>query len=41
MGWSWHFACDQTLLAEYAGDYVLAVLLGLVFQFFAIARRAG
>ncbi|HEX2903979.1 MAG TPA: DUF4396 domain-containing protein [Jatrophihabitans sp.] len=31
----------QALLAEYAGDYVLAVLLGLVFQFFAIAPMRG
>lgn len=31
----------QTLLAEYAGDYLLAVVLGLVFQYFAIAPMRG
>jgi hypothetical protein len=31
----------QTLLAEYAGDYVLAVALGLAFQYFAIAPMRG
>ncbi|MGN6608817.1 MAG: DUF4396 domain-containing protein [Jatrophihabitans sp.] len=31
----------QALLAEYIGDYVLAVALGLVFQFFAIAPMRG
>lgn len=31
----------QALFAEYIGDYVLAVLLGLVFQFFAIAPMRG
>ena len=30
-----------TLYAEYVGDYVLAVLLGLVFQYFAIAPMRG
>jgi len=27
----------ETLFAEYLGDYVLAVLLGLIFQYLAIA----
>lgn len=31
----------QALLAEYVGDYVLAVLLGLIFEFFAIAPARG
>ncbi|MFZ2014302.1 MAG: DUF4396 domain-containing protein [Nocardioides sp.] len=31
----------QTLFAEYVGDYVLAVGLGLAFQYFAIAPRRG
>lgn len=31
----------QALIAEYVADYVLAVLLGLVFQFFAIAPMRG
>ena len=31
----------QTLLAEYVGDYVLAVALGLAFQYFAIAPMRG
>ncbi|MGN6251933.1 MAG: DUF4396 domain-containing protein [Marmoricola sp.] len=31
----------HTLFAEYLGDYVLAVLLGLAFQFFAIAPMRG
>ncbi|MEO6702997.1 MAG: DUF4396 domain-containing protein [Jatrophihabitantaceae bacterium] len=31
----------QALLAEYLGDYVLAVLLGLVFQYCAIAPMRG
>jgi hypothetical protein len=31
----------ETLFAEYVGDYVLAVLLGLVFQYFAIAPMRG
>ena len=31
----------ETLLAEYLGDYVLAVGLGLVFQYFAIAPMRG
>jgi len=31
----------STLWAEYVGDYVLAVLLGLVFQYFAIAPMRG
>ncbi len=30
-----------TLFAEYLGDYVLAVALGLVFQYFAIAPMRG
>nr|WP_283818576.1 hypothetical protein [Jatrophihabitans telluris] len=33
--------CRQTLLGEYAGDCVLAVLLGLVRQFFAVTRCAA
>jgi len=31
----------KAIWAEYIGDYVLAVLLGLVFQFFAIAPMRG
>lgn len=31
----------QTLLAEYIGDYVLAIALGLAFQYFAIAPMRG
>jgi hypothetical protein len=31
----------QTVLAEYLGDYVLAVALGLAFQYFAIAPMRG
>ncbi len=31
----------ETLFAEYVGDYVLAVALGLVFQYFAIAPMRG
>jgi hypothetical protein len=31
----------QVLFAEYVGDYVLAVALGLVFQYFAIAPMRG
>lgn len=37
-GWT---LAGQTLLAEYVGDYVLAILLGLLFQFFAIAPMRG
>jgi hypothetical protein len=32
---------DETLYAEYVGDFVLAVLLGLVFQYFAVAPMRG
>ncbi len=31
----------STLLAEYVGDYVLAVALGILFQYFAIAPMRG
>jgi hypothetical protein len=31
----------QTLLAEYVGDYVLAIALGLLFQYYAIAPMRG
>jgi hypothetical protein len=31
----------ETLFAEYVGDYVLAVVLGLAFQYFAIAPMRG
>lgn len=31
----------EALLAEYIGDYVAAVLLGIVFQYFAIAPMRG
>lgn len=31
----------HTILAEYAGDYLLAVALGIVFQYFAIAPMRG
>ncbi len=31
----------QALFAEYIGDYVLAVVLGLIFQYFAIAPMRG
>lgn len=31
----------QTLFAEYVGDYVLAIALGLAFQYFAIAPMRG
>jgi len=31
----------EALFAEYVGDYLIAVLLGLVFQFFAIAPMRG
>jgi hypothetical protein len=31
----------QTLAAEYVGDYLAAVLLGIVFQYFAIAPMRG
>jgi Domain of unknown function (DUF4396) len=31
----------ETLLAEYLGDYILAVALGLAFQYFAIAPMRG
>jgi Domain of unknown function (DUF4396) len=31
----------RVLLAEYVGDYVLAVALGIVFQYFAIAPMRG
>jgi hypothetical protein len=31
----------QRLFAEYAGDYLVAVVLGLVFQYFAIAPMRG
>jgi hypothetical protein len=31
----------QALFAEYVGDYVLAVVLGLAFQYFAIAPMRG
>jgi hypothetical protein len=31
----------STLLAEFAGDYVLAIALGLAFQYFAIAPMRG
>ena len=31
----------QTLFAEYIGDYVLAIALGLAFQYFAIAPMRG
>ncbi len=31
----------EALFAEFAGDYVLAVVLGLAFQFFAIAPMRG
>lgn len=31
----------ETVFAEYVGDYVLAVALGLVFQYFAIAPMRG
>ena len=31
----------QVLFAEYIGDYVLAIALGIVFQYFAIAPMRG
>jgi hypothetical protein len=31
----------ETLLAEYLGDFILAVVLGLAFQYFAIAPMRG
>lgn len=31
----------ETVFAEYVGDYVLAVALGLAFQYFAIAPMRG
>lgn len=30
-----------TLGAEFIGDYVAAIILGILFQYFAIARCAG
>ena len=38
LGWT---IAGEALFAEYVGDYVLAVLLGLVFQYFAIAPMRG
>ena len=38
LGWT---IAGEALLAEYVGDYLLAVLLGLVFQYFAIAPMRG
>lgn len=34
-------AAGQTLIAEYIGDYILALAFGIVFQYFAIAPMRG
>jgi hypothetical protein len=39
--WSGLTIAGTTLLAEYVGDYVLALAFGIVFQYFAIAPMRG